>query len=313
MTVKMKRPGRVIVKSISSVSSRVMSGTISRMARTQARTRPIHRVDSLDTQYVDADPAFLADAGPLTADRTGTTDSDYTALFFERRQGGFFDSVDFGIPRVGDDGLLIEPDAMALCSDDMVSSEFEILTAPSTPVTQDYSPRTASFDFGGRSATKRSLRSLKATVRRMTSRRSHRSIDQDAAHYSEERTPTLSGECFKPLPHIHEDFLEVPALDTKRMSVASNSTTGTMARYLNSRMARQSTLDKSLAVNGMSILAYERRGSWMVHYNDDGSPYDCPFDDCEAHNPRNSVNSAILYGWHHRWSIRRVETVFEDI
>ncbi|KAG9035327.1 hypothetical protein FRB95_011477 [Tulasnella sp. JGI-2019a] len=101
-----------------------------------------------------------------------------------------------------------------------------------------------------------------------------------------------------------------------RLSVASDSTTASLARYLSRRRAKGASIEMSLGPEkGMSLIKYEREGSWIMnHPLTQDSTFMCPDRCCEAHHGKSGRKESSKSHSRRRTRGTRptVETVFEN-
>ncbi|KAG9051375.1 hypothetical protein FS837_008470 [Tulasnella sp. UAMH 9824] len=266
-----------------------------------------------DEQYAnETDPAYLATE----------PNSPFTFIFPTEagcRQGGFFDSVpmDFGIPLVAADEDDDEDQSEESRDSIWTTSEFQdiayelgvadILLAPSDPNANPYhppvpSPREptsfgSSVDGGATVGTGDRKSPLRALVRRISN-----------ALIVKPGTGVVIEKSDSPNSSPASTLMSLPQIDDvppqlARFSFASDATTGTLQRYLARRQLQSRAIEKTL---NMSILAYEREGSWLIDHDSMDSNFVCPFPTCEAHYGPGA-------GRKRRHAVRRhVETVYED-
>jgi len=225
---------------------------------------PRHSEDdsAADPYSNDLDPAFLA-ALSLTNLPTQAG----------CRQGIHFDALveehDLGIPKVTESTLIGDTD-----EDFDVFVIDELASSTVTTGKENVPPK----------------RGLYWPFRR-NSKRSTKSINQAIAEVFYPRRSTDSSDgSTEGLSSCVDEYQDVlTALDCAphlRMSFASTATTGTLDRYLAGRRSQLKAVEATLQAGcGMSILAYEREGSWLIEAGElpSGTDFICPFSQCEAH------------------------------
>ncbi|KAG8901851.1 hypothetical protein FRB99_005075, partial [Tulasnella sp. 403] len=241
---------QIFTKSISAVSEAgtKMCGSL--------RLTPRRKGNRHDrTEHRDAEDAE-DDEEPVEQQRTAVSVSQLTSTV-GCRHGGYFDSIvlDFGVPRVVEEGN--EDD------DTDTEYEFSIIEAADASEYDPSSPIETSFssESSQRSAF-HSLRRIRSKVRKLSISLRSKNVPTEPQESMSSPESSLAS-----LPHI-----ELEPLQLQRMSFASyasDATTGSLARYLAQRQANQTSLDKSLRrPRGMSIMAYEREGSWLITHQD---------------------------------------------
>jgi len=286
----MKQPRDMLVRSVSAVSqvgNKVLLSLISPPGRKG------NRISSDQTTEEIADPAYLL--AEALGGQNSSSDASPMTPEAGCRQGGYFDSLEFdlGIPKVtGHEVEVTEEDAS--------DTVYDFVDSPNT--TSDEVSNDAPVDNGGNTALRR-LRMWKAKMRKISESLLSRDVPE---------APQSSSSSESSLASLDLPELRLPP-QLARMSYASDATTGTLLQYLARRLANQKATERlSSRSGGISILGYEREGSWLV--NDEvgeDTKFTCPFPQCEAHHGC-SRNSVISRSWHRERLRLPVETVFED-
>lgn len=303
------QPRRILTRSLSAMTE---AGTkaFGLVAKRKDGRNPME-----DVQFAnETDPAYLA------------TEPNSPFVFVPTeagcRQGGFFDAVamDFEIPRVAADEDDDEDQSEGSRDSIWTTSEFQdiayelgvadILLAPSDPNANPYyppmpSPREptsfgSSVDGGAAVGAGERKSPLRALVRRI----SNTLIMKPGSGVVVEKIEKSDSPSSSPASTL----MSLPQIDDvppqlARFSFASDATTGTLQRYLARRQLQSRNIEKTL---NMSILAYEREGSWLIDHDSMDRNFVCPFPTCEAHYGPGA-------GRKRRHVVRHpVETVYED-
>lgn len=188
----------------------------------------------------------------------------------DRRQGRYFDITSEGTGGVHFEDVVLSRDRARFQSAGFVSASRQ--SGPDRTGPPSYRPPTRHTPYNNQPEDhSKGLRRVKSKAQRLFSVPRSHPINRD-----------------KPLPRAPSP-LSAPTRrlspQLARLSIASDSTTGSLSRYLSARRVIRMSVENSLAnAAGHSILKYEREGSWIVnHPLTQDNQFKCPIPQCEAH------------------------------